>query len=273
MRLLPRVLAIVLTITALAALADSDGDRGARAILLSGVGKSGVREASVPLEGRLSRSKDGWRSARAETATYSMLGVTWRGPDVRARVRTHGEDGWSRWRELEPLKPRSEVRGTELLWVPESDGFEVKVDGARDDLAVELIDPGQLESDFTAKAIPEGDETHRAPRPRLFPRGDWGANDDWRNGGPYYTHTIKQVHLHHTATGNGYSRSDVPGIIRGMYRYHTKSLGWSDIGYNFLVDRFGRIWVGRKGGYWKPVRGAHTLGFNHVSTGVAVIGN
>jgi uncharacterized protein with LGFP repeats len=113
----------------------------------------------------------------------------------------------------------------------------------------------------------------RAPRPPLLYRGQWGADESWRNGGPYFGRTIQQVHIHHTATGNDYTRSDVPALIRGMYRYHTHNLGWSDIGYNFLVDRFGRSWVGRAGGAAKTVRGAHTLGFNHTSTGISVIGN
>jgi uncharacterized protein with LGFP repeats len=79
--------------------------------------------------------------------------------------------------------------------------------------------------------------------------------------------------VHHTVNSNDYRAGDVPGLIRGMYRYHTVNLGWSDIGYNFLIDRFGRTWVGRAGGFKEPVRGAHTLGFNSTSTGVALIGN
>jgi hypothetical protein len=111
------------------------------------------------------------------------------------------------------------------------------------------------------------------PRPDLHGRRQWGARESWRDGRPHINYTIKQVHIHHTVNSNRYRRGDVPALIRGMYRYHTRYLGWSDIGYNFLVDRFGRIWTGRAGGARRAVRGAHTLGFNSTSAGVAVIGN
>ena len=70
-------------------------------------------------------------------------------------------------------------------------------------------------------------------------RRAWGANEKWRNGGPWFNRTIQQVHVHHTVNSNDYAPEDVPALLRGIYRYHTKNLGWSDVGYNFLVDRFG----------------------------------
>ena len=81
------------------------------------------------------------------------------------------------------------------------------------------------------------------------------------------------MHIHHTVNSNDYTADEVPALLRSIYRYHTKTLGWSDVGYNFLVDRFGTIWQGRAGGSRLAVRGAHTLGFNSTSTGIAVIGN
>src|SRR3712207_7699803 len=66
---------------------------------------------------------------------------------------------------------------------------------------------------------------------------------------------------------------EVPSILRGIYAYHTKSRGWSDIGYNFLVDRFGQIWEGRYGGVNRAVVGAHTLGYNERSFAMSAIGN
>ena len=79
--------------------------------------------------------------------------------------------------------------------------------------------------------------------------------------------------MHHTVNANDYKRKDVPAIIRSIYAYHIQSRGWSDIGYNFLVDRFGRIWEGRYGGVDRPVVGAHTLNYNSYSFAMSAIGN
>ena len=79
--------------------------------------------------------------------------------------------------------------------------------------------------------------------------------------------------MHHTASGNNYSCSQAPSLIRGIYRYHVVSMGWRDIGYNFVIDKCGKIYEGRAGGVAKPVMGAHTLGFNSDSMGIAVIGS
>ena len=79
--------------------------------------------------------------------------------------------------------------------------------------------------------------------------------------------------MHHTAGTNNYSAAEVPKIIRGIYAYHVKANGWSDIGYNFLVDRFGRLWEGRYGGITRAVLGAHTGGFNVDTFAVSAIGN
>ncbi|MDP3891956.1 N-acetylmuramoyl-L-alanine amidase [Nocardioides sp.] len=196
---------------------------------------------------------------------------------------------------------------SELVWVGASSSIEVATTGA-EGLEMVLIDPGRLPSDKPRRGAKAGAArtgtaqtstaqtttarttsvqttvantatartaaaTEGAPKPRIRTRARWGANESWRDGDPSYNKRLKQVHVHHTASTNDYKKRDVPALIRGMYSYHTRTLGWSDIGYNFLVDRFGRAWVGRAGGPRRLVRGAHTLGFNHASTGVSVIGN
>ncbi|MFC3735443.1 N-acetylmuramoyl-L-alanine amidase [Paractinoplanes deccanensis] len=91
-------------------------------------------------------------------------------------------------------------------------------------------------------------------------------------GEPEYTGVIQEFFVHHTATGNGYSCSQSAAVIRGIQAYHVRSRGWDDIGYNFLVDRCGTIFEGRRGGVALPVLGAHTMGFNTDASAIAVIG-
>jgi hypothetical protein len=112
-----------------------------------------------------------------------------------------------------------------------------------------------------------------APRPQIYTRAQWGANEKMRDASSLRYGTIQTSFVHHTVNANNYSEADVPALLRGIYAYHTKSRGWSDIGYNFLVDRFGRIWEGRYGGVAKAPVGAHTLGYNEVSFAMSAIGN
>ncbi|MGW5635994.1 peptidoglycan recognition protein family protein [Streptomyces sp. NPDC003832] len=111
------------------------------------------------------------------------------------------------------------------------------------------------------------------PRPKIVTRRGWGANESWREKKFVYTTKVKAAFVHHTASGNGYKCSQAPSVIRGIYRYHVVSMGWRDIGYNFVVDKCGNIYEGRAGGVAKAVLGAHTLGFNSNSMGIALLGS
>ncbi|MEU4280632.1 peptidoglycan recognition protein [Streptomyces tanashiensis] len=110
------------------------------------------------------------------------------------------------------------------------------------------------------------------PRPKIITRKGWGADESIREKGFVYTSTIKAAFVHHSATGNNYTCSKAPSVLRSIYRYHVLSSGWRDFGYNFAVDKCGNIYEGRAGGVAKPVLGAHTLGFNTNSMGIAVLG-
>ncbi|MGN9795848.1 peptidoglycan recognition protein family protein [Streptomyces sp. OZ13] len=124
-----------------------------------------------------------------------------------------------------------------------------------------------LEGDLAAGAKP-----YIGPRPSIVTRKGWGADESWREKAFVYTGSVKAAFVHHSATGNSYTCKEAPSVIRSIYRYHVKSSGWRDIGYNFAVDKCGNIYEGRAGGVAKPVLGAHTLGFNTNSTGIAVLG-
>ncbi|QGV80295.1 N-acetylmuramoyl-L-alanine amidase [Streptomyces ficellus] len=110
------------------------------------------------------------------------------------------------------------------------------------------------------------------PRPRIVTRKGWGADEKLRERDFVYTKSVQAAFVHHSATGNNYTCKQAPSVLRSIYRYHVKSSGWRDIGYNFAVDKCGNIYEGRAGGVAKAVLGAHTLGFNTNSMGIAVLG-
>ena len=82
-----------------------------------------------------------------------------------------------------------------------------------------------------------------------------------------YDNGIRAAVVHHTAGSNDYAPQDSAGIVRSIYEYHTRTLGWCDIAYNALVDKYGQVFEGRAGGMDKPVEGSHTGGFNREHLG------
>jgi hypothetical protein len=110
-------------------------------------------------------------------------------------------------------------------------------------------------------------------KPMIYSRAQWGADERMRDKSSLHYGEVHAGFVHHTVNANNYTAAQVPAIIRGIYAYHTQSRGWSDVGYNFLVDRFGRIWEGRYGGVDRPVVGAHTLGYNDDAFAMSAIGN
>ncbi|MGW2540619.1 peptidoglycan recognition protein family protein [Kitasatospora sp. NPDC001574] len=234
------------------------------------------------------------------TPRFELLGVGWDGPasslaggTVRVRTRDAATRVWSGWHELETdgedgpdgaaHGPDRLPRGaTAPLWTGPSDGVAVEVlpgpVGLPAGLRVDLVDPGHGADSAAVRTLPAEPPGggrrvgHQAPRPGIVTRAGWGADESIREAEFAYTGAVRVVFVHHTATATAYECADAPRVIRAIYQYHVQGNGWRDIGYNFLVDRCGTVYEGRAGGTDLPVHGAHTLGFNTDSAGVAAIG-
>ena len=118
-----------------------------------------------------------------------------------------------------------------------------------------------------------GKRLELAGAPPIITRADWHADEAIRRAPPYYADGIHLAIVHHTAGSNSYSKAQSASIVRAIELYHVQGNGWNDIGYNFLVDKYGQVFEGRYGGITRPVIGAHAQGFNSGSVGISVIGD
>ncbi|HET8643298.1 MAG TPA: N-acetylmuramoyl-L-alanine amidase [Pseudonocardiaceae bacterium] len=205
--------------------------------------------------------------------TFSMVGVRWAGQrpatiEVQAR---RPDGGWRSWTAIEPMASSpdgaSAPAATEPLWLGASTGVRVRSDVDEGKLEVVLIDPGTSTSDQQPVT------TQAAGKPPVISRAGWGADESIRCDDPIdYVDTVKAAVIHHTAGTNDYTMAESAAIVRGIYAYHAQTLGWCDIGYNALVDKYGQIFEGAYGGLERAVRGAHTGGFNTYTFGVSMMG-
>lgn len=264
---------------------------------------SRTEAAGIPVEGFVAPGQAVAREVvlpwRANMVGLSFEAFDASGDGISIRVQTVSDGAWGKWRDIE-VQTEDAPDGTEAalasgrlatdpVWVGLSARMRVSI---KVDAGTAPIRDVRLEALNTAgdsrplnpltrafrvawsylNATPAEAEAHTG-QPKIIRRAQWGADERMRGNGPGLAPSAKMAFIHHTDNGNRYSKSQSRALVRGIYRYHTSNRGYSDIAYNFLIDRYGQIFEGRAGGITKPVIGAHTKGFNAGTIGIALIGN
>ncbi|MEL7208809.1 MAG: S-layer homology domain-containing protein, partial [Actinomycetota bacterium] len=235
------------------------------------VGEPGTATAAEPVD-RLTASA-------TDVDDFEMIGVgleTDHTEDAQIRIRIDG--AWEPWQPLtnlegdhgpEPGTAEAEQArpASDPIWVGDGDGYELDLPGDATDVEVHLV--RETEERVVIDATDEAGAAY--PMPSVLSRGSWGARNP--SGSIGVASTVDKAVIHHTVNSNSYSSASVPGMIRSIQAYHMDAQGWFDIGYNFVVDRFGRTWEGRDKSTFDAVVGAHAQGSNTGSTGVAWLGD
>ena len=218
------------------------------------------------------RVRDVPLGARSLAATqpaqhFNMLAVHWIGPGAvayrtRSTAWAPGAPGGRRTPTTEP------VRGTTAT----STGRRVR----------RACSSALEATSASARRTSSGRASRGAARSLALAGGHAGDRHPCRAGAPTrrscarkpsIAPALKLAVVHHTAGTNTTRGRRRAAIVRGIEDYHVQGNGWNDIGYNFLVDRFGTVYEGRAGGIDAERDRRARGGFNTGTVGVALIGN
>jgi hypothetical protein len=242
-----------------------------RLVLLLLVVSPGTALAS----GTTMTAHDVHRGVNRPAHRFDLVGLHWKGNGtVSFRTRTVA-GRWTGWRDAaaEDDGPDAGTRepsagGWQLgspYWTGPSNRIQVRTFGRISRVRAYYVWSAE-------RRIPQR-TVSKAGSPLIITRAGWGADEKIRRRKkPAYADTVRFAVVHHTVGTNSYTRAQSASIVRGIERYHVLANGWDDIGYNFLVDKYGQIFEGRWGGVDRNVVGAHAQGFNQGSVGVALMG-
>jgi hypothetical protein len=200
---------------------------------------------------------------------------------------------WSDWMAVETMAPQRDGAPHADEVFPEAPligvgrYFQYKLDLSRSggtpqmqDLTVSYLDtrPGPVKRiGLGVHKWLFGEAEAAGAIPNVISRAGWGSPDPTGNafhGSDAYWipqhHPVTQVFIHHTVDSNYKSQVDGASVVRAVWQYHTYTLGWGDIGYNYLVDASGHVYEGRAHG--DNVDGGHVYGYNPGSVGVGLLG-
>ncbi len=227
--------------------------------------------------------------------TFTCFGIGWdvesdyfpaSAFEVRYRASVDGIN-WGKWFDDEGYINKTETN-TALYW---TDLLFMDNEQKHNELEIIILPPHGMALKYVRIALMDitGTEIHLSDEqkqintkqiqncpalPTIIPRSQWcGSYTACHNTSSYTnispTHTV----VHHGASPDTYT--DGATVVRGYWNYHVNTLGWSDIGYNYLFDKFGNMFQGRHNPNMAntDVRGAHAGSANDGSIGVNFLGN
>ena len=227
---------------------------------------------SRPPGARLARTRWAVSPRMRSPRALTLLGLSWRGAHpgtLEIRVRRRGR--WSRWVQLPEIGGHGpdrarKLKATDGAFVGGARTFQVRARRSPGTVRAHGVTVAKLSAGISARSQAQAP----APgAPAMVTRAQWRAQAP--RTAPSYGR-VDLAFVHHTVSTNDYTAEESPQVMRAIQHYHRNTLGWADVGYNFLVDRFGTIYEGRAGGVERAVVGAQAQGWNSVSTGVASIG-
>ncbi|MFN3916628.1 MAG: N-acetylmuramoyl-L-alanine amidase [Flavobacteriales bacterium] len=228
---------------------------------------------------------------------FSCLGLGWKinaAPvqlrDLNFSYRTLSPEGvWSVWLEADadfaPDETPTQMYWTDLLFTHDASShtaIEIRLSSPVpvQELILDVFDgntdPNPNHGLLKHEEVDAG--ARNCPAfPAIIPRGSWcGGSAPCASVNAAYSVTyISPTHvvMHHGASPNTYT--DGQAVVRSYWNYHVNTLGWIDIGYNYLIDKYGNFYQGRRNPNLPTtdVRGAHAGNANSGSIGMNFLGN
>lgn len=194
--------------------------------------------------------------------------------DVQFKYRyRYAEENWS---EKQPIGPDYDLMDRDGKWMSELRFLDENATDEYESISMEIFMSNAtfakaeiqfIEVNLKDRLQPSEMVEKRAncEKPDMLTREDWCAGNcpPMQEAAP--THQEFLI-VHHSASAN--TSSNWAAVVESFYRHHVNGNGWDDIGYNWLIDPDGVVYVGRG----DEKLGAHFCAQNQETAGICVIG-
>ena len=227
-------------------------------VVFAGDDGEAVFEVRVPRDGGIVETR----------RPFELLGIG--GAGGHAEVRARGLDGrWGEWLALHKGHEGSKL--SDPVWTGPANAFQVRSKHPFRGAHAVLVDSGGGARASAVRYV-DAQLPAAAGQPSIIARSSW-ATAACHPRVPAVFGDVDLAFVHHTVTTNAYRPSQSAAMVRSICLFHKYGNRWNDIGYNFVVDRYGQVFEARAGGIDEAIVGAQAGGYNVYSTGVALLGN